>query len=308
MMYDTKILVFGSLNIDLTFGVDHIVRPGETISSGSLMKSAGGKGANQAAALAKALSNAFSKAGMPVYMAGKIGRDGRFLLSLLESYGVNTRHVFIYEGETGQAIIQLDKNRQNSIVLFGGGNAAITREEIGRVLAAFTPGDLIVLQNEIAHTRQIMETAKNRGLKICLNPSPYDETIEALPLELADILFVNEIEGAALGACGPAPTSSLAGVLDNLTSRFPQAEILLTAGKEGACYGCGKVREKGEIVDMPVVDTTAAGDTFTGYFLAARYCGLPAAEALNTACKAASIAVSRKGAMEAMPFAREVFA
>lgn len=309
-----KILVFGSLNIDLTFGVDHIVRPGETISSGSLMKSAGGKGANQAAALAKA--------GMPVYMAGKIGQDGRFLLSLLESYGVNTRHVFMYEGETGQAIIQLDKNSQNSIVLFGGGNAAITRDEIDRVLAEFTTGDLIVLQNEIVHARQIMETAKKQGLKICLNPSPYDEKIEALPLELADILFVNEIEGAALGgACGTFPgakshklpaglelTSPLSKVLDKLTGRFPKAEILLTAGKDGAYYGCGEVREKGEIVDMPVVDTTGAGDTFTGYFLAARYRGLPVAEALNVACKAASIAVSRKGAMEAMPFAQEVFA
>jgi ribokinase len=262
------------------------------------MKSAGGKGANQAAALAKA--------GAPVYMAGKIGRDGRFLLNLLDSYGVDTCNVFLYEGETGQAIIQLDKNRQNSIVLFGGGNLNITVNEIGRVLAGFAPGDLLVLQNEIVCTRQIMETAKKQGLKICVNPSPYNETIEALPLELTDILFVNEIEGAALAGLGLE--SSLSNVLDSLTGRFPKAEILLTAGKDGAYYGCGEVREKGAIVDMPVVDTTGAGDAFTGYFLAARYRGLPVAEALNIACKAASIAVSRKGAMEAIPFAQEVFA
>jgi ribokinase len=298
MKQDMKILIFGSLNIDLTFSVDHIVRPGETISSGSLMKSAGGKGANQAAALAKA--------GMPAYMAGKIGRDGRFLLDLLESYGVNTRHVFMYEGETGQAIIQLDKKSQNSIVLFGGGNVKITVDEIDRVLADFNRGDLILLQNEIVHIRQIMETAKKQGLKICLNPSPYDEKIEALPLELADILFVNEIEGAALSGLGPE--SPLSAVLDKLTRRFPRTEIILTAGKDGACYGYGEVRAKGEVSDVPVVDTTGAGDTFTGYFLAARYRNHEVTEALDIACKAASIAVSRKGAMEAMPFAREVFA
>jgi ribokinase len=301
-----KILVFGSLNIDLTFLVDHIVRPGETISSGSLIKSAGGKGANQAAALAKA--------GAQVYMAGKVGQDGRFLLSLLESYGVNIRHVFMYEGETGQAIIQLDRKSQNSIVLFGGGNVAITVNEIDRVLAEFGCGDLIVLQNEIVHTGRIMERAKKRGLKICLNPSPYDEKIEALPLELADILFVNEIEGAAMagleaGSSGPAALpGTLSLAVDRLTGRFPATEIILTAGKDGAYYGCGKQREKSEIVDAPVVDTTGAGDTFTGYFLAARYKGHTLTEALAIASKAASIAVSRKGAMEAMPFAQEVFA
>ncbi|MDR0376385.1 MAG: PfkB family carbohydrate kinase [Spirochaetaceae bacterium] len=298
MMYETKILVFGSLNIDKTFTVDHIVRPGETISSGSLLKSAGGKGANQAAALAKA--------GAPVYMAGKIGEDGRFLLSLLESYGVNTRHVVMYEGETGQAVIQLDKKSQNSIVLFGGGNVNITIDEINQALAEFAAGDLIVLQNEIVHTRQIMEAAKKRGLRICLNPSPYDETIESLPLELADILFVNEIEGAALA--GVEPGSPPPKALDNLTRRFPRAEIILTAGKDGAYYGCGELREKSEIVDAPVVDTTGAGDAFTGYFLAARHTGRTVAEALAAASKAASIAVSRTGAMEAVPFAREVLA
>jgi ribokinase len=164
-----KVLVFGSLNIDLVFSVDHIVAPGETISSASLAKSAGGKGANQAAALAKA--------GMPVCLAGKIGRDGKFLLTLLQSYGVNTDNVAVYEGSTGQAIIQLDKNKQNAILLYSGGNSAITIDEIRSVMAAFSPGDLLLVQNEIVFTREIMELARDRGLKIHLNPSPYNRQV-----------------------------------------------------------------------------------------------------------------------------------
>ncbi|MDR2476602.1 MAG: ribokinase [Treponema sp.] len=292
-----KILVFGSLNIDLIFSVDHIAAPGETIGSESLVKSAGGKGANQAAALAKA--------GMPVYMAGKIGADGQFLLTLLQSYGVNTERVVQYEGASGQAIIQLDRNKQNAIVLYSGGNGAITLEEIRQTIAEFSAGDLVVLQNEISHVREIMECAKEKGMRVCLNPSPCNEKIEKLPLDLADIFFVNEIEGAALAGLPPDTTPPAA--LDRLVRRFPRAEIILTAGKDGAYYGFGETRAKGDIIDLPVADTTGAGDTFTGYFIAAREKNMPVPQALTLACKASSIAVSRKGAMESIPLAGEVF-
>jgi ribokinase len=295
-----KVLVFGSLNIDLVFTVDHIVIPGETISSSGMTKSAGGKGANQAAALAKA--------GMEVYMAGKIGQDGRFLLSLLESYGVNSRHVFRYEGATGQALIQVDKDGQNSIVLYSGGNDQITKEEILTVLSEFGPGGIIVLQNEIINTDLIIIEAKKRGLTICLNPSPYNEKIEKLPLDLVDLFFVNEIEAAALAnhRAGGKTVSSPPEILDCLVPVFPKSEIILTAGKDGAYYGSGLIRAKGNILELPVVDTTGAGDTFTGYYLAARARDYSVAGALNIACKAASLTVSRAGAMEAIPFWNEV--
>jgi ribokinase len=294
-----KVLVFGSLNIDLIFTVDHIVIPGETISSSGLAKSAGGKGANQAAALAKA--------GMEVYMAGKIGQDGDFLLPLLESYGVNSRYVLRYKGATGQAFIQVDKNGQNSIVLYSGGNDQITKEEILAVLSGFGPDGIIVLQNEIINTDFIIKEAKKRGLTVCLNPSPYNEKIEKLPLDLVDIFFVNEIEAAALAnyrvGCKVSPPPE---ILDCLTGVFPKSEIILTAGKDGAYYGSGSIRAKGSIVELPAVDTTGAGDTFTGYYLAARARNYSVDGALNLACKAASLAVSRAGAMEAIPFWNEV--
>jgi len=292
-----KILVYGSLNIDLIFSVEHIVQPGETIASNALEKSAGGKGANQAAALAKA--------GMEVYMAGKIGEDGRFLLDLLGSYGVNTEKVAIYPGATGQALIQLDRSGQNSIILYAGGNGEIRKDEIPAVLEAFGTGDAVLLQNEIPHVGTIMKEAKTRGMKVFFNPSPYNVKIGKLPLDLVDIFFVNEIESAALAAedeKSPPPV-----ILDRLSERFPAAEIILTAGRDGAYYAFGKIRGRGEIIELPVVDTTGAGDTFTGYYIAARYKQFPVSDALNLACKAACIAVSRKGAMQSMPFKEEVF-
>lgn len=292
-----KFLVFGSLNIDLIFSVDHIVCPGETINSSALERSAGGKGANQAAALAKA--------GMEVYMAGKIGHDGDFLLELLQSYGVRTNHIMHWEGATGQALIQVDKTGQNSIVLYGGGNAALKDSEVPAIISAFSAGDIVLLQNEIPVSAAVMRTARERGMKVCLNPSPFDERIMDLPLELADILFVNEIEAA--GLTGLPSSQDFETVLEKLAGRFPKTEIILTAGREGAFYALGTVRAKGDIVDLPVADTTGAGDTFSGFFLAARERGRDVTESLRLACKASSIAVSRKGAMASMPFAGEVF-
>ena len=298
-----RVLVYGSLNIDLVFTVDHIVRPGETIASSDLEKSAGGKGANQAAALAKA--------GIDTYMAGKIGADGRFLLELLESYGVNTERVALYPGASGQALIQLDKDKQNSIILYAGGNGEIRVDEIDGVLGSFGPGDAILLQNEIPHIGSIMNKAKAQGVKIFLNPSPYDEKIVNLPLDIVDIFFVNEIESAALAADTAESIlpegAALPFIVDRLTARFPRAEIILTAGRDGAYYGSGAVRAKGEIIDLPLADTTGAGDTFTGYYIAAREKQFSVPDALSLACKAASIAVSRKGAMQSIPFGDEVF-
>jgi len=292
-----KTLVYGSLNIDLVFSVDHIAIPGETISSSSLIKGAGGKGANQAAALAKA--------GMETWMAGKIGRDGAFLLELLESYGVHTEKVVQYEGPSGQALIQVEKSGQNSIILFAGGNSKVSREEIEQCLLFFGKGDLVILQNEISNTDFIMKMAKSRGMKVVLNPSPWNEMAENLPLELADTLFVNEIEGAGLAKMGPEISAE--DILDRLCSYFPKTEIILTAGINGAYYGLNKSRARGEIVSVPVVDTTGAGDSFSGYFLTARERGYSVQDSLNAACKAAAITVSRKGAMESIPFKDEVF-
>jgi len=292
-----KFLNYGSVNIDLVFTVDHMVEPGETLSSSSFFRSAGGKGANQSAALAKA--------GASVTHAGKIGSDGQFLVDLLLGYGVDTSLIRLYEGATGQALIQLDKHKQNAIVLYGGGNVQITVGEIDESLSLFVAGDMLVLQNEIVHTSYLIEQAKKKGMNVCLNTAPFDEKILALPLQLVDILVVNEIEGAALA--NTAKGASFDQVLDALVEAYPEGEIVLTVGKGGAYYGYKEVRLHEPIYDLPVVDTTAAGDTFIGYFLTSRSLGHDNQSSLRYACKASGLAVSRLGAMGSIPLASEVF-
>lgn len=289
-----RFLVLGSMNIDNTFSVNHIVREGETISSNGYSRSAGGKGANQAASLAKA--------GAEVFFAGKCGDDGRWILSLLESYGVDTSLSIIGEESTGAAMIQVDSSGQNSIVLYAGGNRLWKEDEVLSILSHFGKGDVIVLQNEVNLLSFIMEKAKERGMLISLNPSPFDDEIADLPLSYVDWFFLNELEGECLTGENRFPL-----ILEEMRKLYPAASVVLTCGKSGA-YAMheGNVYYQ-EIVDYPVVDTTGAGDTFSGYFLSSVYHnGKSVEDSLFYASKASGIAVSRNGAMDAIPFSSEV--
>ena len=301
-----KVLNYGSLNIDCTYRVPHIALAGETIASTSVKRNVGGKGSNQSAAIALAGGN--------VWHAGKIGKDGLFIVELLKSRGVNTDLIAIDEDvPTGQAMIQVDSSGQNSIVLFAGANKRIEKGEIDRTLSSFEGGDYIVLQNEINNLEYIFEKAIEKGMKIAFNPSPFDESLLSLPLDKASILFVNEIEGGLMAqapageSASAAPEAAAESILQSLSAKYPDTEIVLTMGKEGAWHFFKGAVERGTIVDLPVADTTGAGDTFTGYFLVSRFKGYSVREALALACKASSIAVSRPGAMEAIPAASEVF-
>lgn len=292
-----RFLTYGSTNIDLIFTVDHILKGGETLQSSSLVKSAGGKGANQSTALAKA--------GSEVYHAGKIGEDGAFLVDLLNGWGVDTRYLRSYEGATGQALIQVDRAGQNAIILYGGGNKAITIEEIDETLADFGEGDMLVLQNEIVHTAHLITRAKERGMRVCMNIAPFDPSVFDLPLDKLDLLVVNEIEGAALARMEEGSPFSL--ILDALVARYPKTEILLTVGRDGSYYGFEGLRIHQPIIEAEVVDTTAAGDTYIGYYLASIGRGYDAKEAMYRATKASAITVSQRGAMASIPFAEAVF-
>lgn len=291
-----KVLNFGSLNIDLTFKVPHMVREGETLSSTGLTRGAGGKGANQSAAIAKA--------GVKVYHAGKIGADGQFLIDQLRSYGVNTDLVTIWDGPSGQAIIQLDESGRNCIILLGGGNKAIEKEEIDRALSSFEKGDYLVLQNEINNIDYLMRRASEKGMHILFNPAPFDESVFALPLELVDIIVVNETEGQGLAGLQKGDFET---ILKALVTKYPASEIILTAGDKGSYYGCRDKLFHEPIIPVKAEDTTGAGDTFIGFFLASKLLGFAPEESLKHATKASSIAVSRKGAMVAIPFKDEVF-
>ena len=291
-----KVLCYGSLNIDYVYKVPHFVSAGETLSSTSLATNPGGKGANQATAL--------SKAGCETYMAGKIGKDGLFLLDVLSSAGVNHSFVNVTDKRTGHAIIQLDSHCQNSILLYPGENRNITEEEIDKVLSEFSSSDWLVLQNEINNLPLIITKAKKIGMKICLNPAPFDESIFSLPLSDIDYLIVNEVEGA--GLCGHDGLS-YEEILDELKMKFPQSAIVMTVGENGSYYQKGSERIYQECIKCEAKDTTAAGDTFIGYFIASLIKGYQIRTAMKYAAVASSIAVSREGAIPSVPYAEEVF-
>ena len=289
-----KIYNFGSMNIDNVYRVHHIVRPGETISSLGYQKNPGGKGLNQSIALAKA--------GMEVWHAGIAGKeDGDFLLDVLARSGVHTDLIGSCEGRNGHCIIQVDDEGQNCIFLFGGSNHAVTDEYIDSVMGQMQEGDLLLLQNEISGMDRILEKAKEKGLYVILNPSPMDEGLLSLDLGCVSMFLLNEVEGADL-----AGTSDPDQILAAMHEKYPGAEIVLTLGSEGAVYSgkYGTFRQKAFTVKA--VDTTAAGDTFTGYFIREYFETKDPAGALRLAAKASAIAVTRPGAAVSIPLRSQV--
>ncbi len=292
-MSHARVLNLGSLNLDYVYHVDHIVLPGETIDAADVQTNCGGKGLNQSIALARA--------GAQVLHAGMIGEDGRELLDACRDAGVDVGFVRTVEGRTGHAIIQVDRLGQNSIVLFGGANRALTASYIEEVLEGYGPDDVIVLQNEVNMLPQIIEAASTRGLRIVLNPSPFDDRIAECDLSRVWLFFVNEVEGAQLTGKTEADE-----ILSELSRMFPAANIVLTLGSQGAIALVDGVRFEQPAVPCEVVDTTAAGDTFTGFFLAEYLRSGDAARALLTAAHASSIAVSRPGAAPSVPTLAEV--
>lgn len=289
-----RILNFGSLNIDNVYTVAHIVMPGETVDSLEMEVFPGGKGLNQSVALARA--------GAEVYHAGKIGKDGAFLTQLLQSAGADVSFVETINGYTGKAIIQVEEGSgQNSIILYGGANRQMTELYIDQVLGAFSNNEILVLQNEINLVEYLLQKAAEKGMRIALNPSPIGEEMKQWDLRGVTWLLLNEIEGEALtGEKEPEKITA------SLLERYPEMKIVLTLGKAGALY-----RDKDQLFRQGVyptqaVDTTAAGDTFTGYFLVASAQGDSPEKAMEEAAKAAAIAVSRPGAAVSIPTRQEV--
>ena len=289
---NTKVLNFGSANMDHVYKVNHLVMPGETISAGNLLHFCGGKGLNQSIALARA--------GACVYHAGAIGTDGLILKEQLEQDGADVTNLQVREDVgTGHAIIQVDEQGQNCIILYGGANQSMTREQIDATLEHFEKGDILLLQNEINEVAYIMEQAGKKGMRIFLNPSPCDEKIKNLPLELVDTFLLNEVEGAQI-------TGENEKIMDALKKQFPEAHIILTLGSQGAVYGYKEQEIFQPAQKVNTVDTTAAGDTFTGYYIAQISKGNTVEEALKLATGAAAIAVTRPGAVPSIPFLKEV--
>ena len=288
-----RVLNIGSMNLDYVYTVDHIVSPGETEASHEMNVFLGGKGMNQSVALAKA--------GAEVYHGGMIGDDGQPFLDACHEYGVHGEYIKQVNTKTGHAIIQIDKNAQNCILLYGGANQKLTAGYIDDVLKDFGENDILLLQNEVNLLPYIVDRAYERGMQIALNPSPYNEKLAAVKMEKISIFLLNEVEGGQItGLTEPD------AIIEKLLQLFPHAKIVLTLGKDGAIYADADQKHFQPIFKVHAVDTTAAGDTFTGYFLAGLCEGMPVPDVLRMSAKASSIAVSREGAVPSIPFRTEV--
>ena len=290
-----KVLCIGSLNLDMVYQMDHIVQPGETEASYGMNIFLGGKGINQSMAVAKAGAN--------VYHAGLIGEDGQPFLDACREYGVDSRYIRKVDGKSGHAIIQIDRNAQNCILLYGGANQKLTAEYVDAVLADFGAEDVLLLQNEVNMLPYIVDKAYEKGMQIALNPSPFNEKLDAVDMGKISIFLLNEVEGFQVTG-KTEPDEIIAGLLE----KYPHARIILTLGKDGAVYADRNQKHFQPIFKVQAVDTTAAGDTFTGYFLAGLAEGMAIPEILKMSAKASSIAVSRPGAVPSIPYRDEVMA
>ena len=286
-----KILNFGSLNIDTTFFVASHALKGETVAASDRNVSFGGKGLNQSVSLARA--------GATVFHAGKIGEDGVALRDCLSEAGADVSLVTLSEKSTGCAMIQVDPNGENCIVVYGGANRDVTKDDADAVLEKFGAGDVLLLQNEISNVGYIAAQAKKKGMTVVLNPSPLD----ALDVDMGDVdmVILNETESEAIFGSADAER-----VRKTVKSSGGKMKVVLTLGSRGACYIDSDGVIKVDAVKVKAVDTTGAGDTFTGYYLAEYFGGATVRTALETAAKAAGISVTRKGAATSIPTRDEV--
>ena len=248
-----------------------------------------------------------------VFFDGAVGADdGKLLLDVLAQHHIDATWMKKREDmPSGHTVIQVDRGGQNNIILFGGANQSHSKEEIDACLQGFGPGDYVVLQNETNYVGYMMEQAAQRGLKVCFNVSPLDDKIKEYPLELCSFLIVNEIEGAAL--VGANPDDDPYAMIKQLRDKFTHSSILLTLGSRGSILALTKEAAHGgqallscKAYKMQAVDTTAAGDTFLGFFVEQLSEGVAPAEALQRATAASAIAVTRPGAAPSIPTIAEV--
>ncbi|MFT3983653.1 MAG: ribokinase [Lachnospiraceae bacterium] len=288
-----KILNFGSMNYDYVYAVPRIVKGGETLTTTGMETFLGGKGFNQSVALIKA--------GAFVYHAGFVGEDGEEFIEACKRYGIQTDYVRKIKGRSGHTIIQVDREAQNCILLYPGANRKLTKKYIDEVLADFESGDFLILQNEMNEVDYIIEKAYEIGMIIVLNPSPYNGFMEACDLNKVNYFIMNEVEGEQITG-EKDPEKIVTRMLEN----YPKAKIVLTLGKDGSMYRDADTEYHQPIFPVKAIDTTAAGDTFTGYFVASVLDGGTVLKSLELGAKAAAITVTRAGASPSIPYKSEV--
>ncbi|MBO7150413.1 MAG: ribokinase [Clostridia bacterium] len=283
-----KIVNFGSCNIDYVYRLSQVVKGGETAQSGSMAVFAGGKGLNQ--------SVAASRAGASVYHAGCLGTDGDMLKAVLLESGVDVSLLSFVNEKNGHAIIQVEDSGENAIFIHKGSNGALTEAYVDEVLSHFSENDMVMLQNEMNLTSYIIDRAFERGMAVIFNPSPISEALDCVDIDKIRYLVLNEHEAKAL-----CHKESAEAFLDYMKETHQKTATVLTLGKRGCIYQEGEDRIAQTAFLVKAVDTTAAGDTFMGYFAAGVAEDMPKKEVLRTACAASALAVSKEGASPSIP-------
>lgn len=283
-----KVFCCGSANLDLVYKVPHFVRDGETLAASSREVFCGGKGLNQAIALARA--------GAEVSFIGRVGSDGAVLIERLTEEGIDTSGCAEVRGPTGHAVIQVTESGDNSILLFAGANHTFKPEDPKSLLGACEAGDLLVLQNEISCVNDFIREGRARGMRIVFTPSPMLDEVKSYSLGAIDFLFVNERELAQLSGHSMPEAG-----LKYLQKLMPNSHIVATLGERGAVHMASGEMHTQAALPAEVVDTTAAGDTFLGFFMAEMLRGSELSVCLSRAAEAAAICVSRPGAADSIP-------
>ncbi|OIQ33166.1 MAG: ribokinase [Alphaproteobacteria bacterium MedPE-SWcel] len=279
----------GSINVDMVYALPHMPEPGETLAATSFDQGLGGKGAN--------MSVAAARAGAHVCHIGAVGPEGQWTVDRLTEYGVDTRHIAKTATATGHAIIAVDPAGENQIILFPGANRALTDAQIGTALSTANSGDILLMQNETNMQAEAAKIGRQLGLRVAYAAAPFDARAVQAVLPFTDLLFLNEVEAAQLEQATGKAAQEL-GVDD----------VIVTLGARGARHFDARTHSVSDTPALSVtpVDTTGAGDTFTGYVLAALDRGLPMPQAMALAARAGALMVTRHGAADVIPDLKEV--
>ncbi|HAV08302.1 MAG TPA: ribokinase [Rhodobacteraceae bacterium] len=275
---------FGSINIDHAYRVDHIPAPGETIAAREYSADLGGKGANQSVAAARA--------GASVSHIGQIGADGKWAKTRLSDYGVNTRFITETDTPTGHAIITIDAYGENAITIFPGANHSFKKSNLEEALSGAAPTDFLLLQNETNLQVEAAALGHQKGLYVIYSAAPFDAEATKAVLPYLSMIILNEIEAHQLH-------QSQAKIPASVT-------VVTTRGANGAVWQSNTQSFDTPAFIVEPVDTTGAGDTFTGYLAASLAAGLSPEAAMIMASRAAALKVTRFGTASAIPSRAEV--
>lgn len=279
----------GSINIDNVYQVPHLPAPGETLAATVFQQGMGGKGANMSVAVARGAARAVH--------IGAVGRDGRWAVERLMEYGVDTRHITESDTPTGHANICVDPGGENSIVLYPGANHMISRDAIERALDEATAQDILLLQNETNAQADTARRAADAGLRVVYAAAPFDVAAVNSVIGQADMLVMNEVEA-----------SQLVSETGSNLAELPVSDVIVTKGAQGCVWISDKNRDGARFDAIPAdpIDTTGAGDTFTGFLVAGLDRGLPMEQSILLGTRAASLMVSRLGTADVIPDLKEI--